>query len=120
VITYGVGVHHALEAAEQVESEGISVEVLDLRSLAPLDQDGIAATVRKTNKALILHEDSKTGGVGAEVSAYIAESLFEELDGPLVRIGGADSHIPYAPTLESEVIPHVADVVAGIRRLAAY
>ncbi|HEX3246989.1 MAG TPA: alpha-ketoacid dehydrogenase subunit beta [Chloroflexota bacterium] len=120
VITYGVGVHHALEAAEQVESEGISVEVLDLRSLAPLDRDGIATTVRKTNKALILHEDSKTGGVGAEVSAYIAESLFEELDGPLVRIGGADSHIPYAPSLEAVVIPHVADVVAGIRRLAAY
>jgi 2-oxoisovalerate dehydrogenase E1 component beta subunit len=120
VITYGVGVHHALEAAEQVESEGISVEVLDLRSLAPLDRDGIATTVRKTNKALILHEDSKTGGVGAEVSAYIAESLFEELDGPLVRIGGADYHIPYAPSLEAVVIPHVADVVAGIRRLAAY
>jgi 2-oxoisovalerate dehydrogenase E1 component beta subunit len=120
VITYGVGVHHALEAAEQVAVDGISVEVLDLRSLAPLDRDGIAATVRKTNKAIILHEDSKTGGVGAEVSAYIAEELFDELDGPLVRVAGADTHIPYAPSLESRVIPSVADVVNAIRRLAAY
>jgi 2-oxoisovalerate dehydrogenase E1 component beta subunit len=121
VITYGVGVHQAMEAAEKVEQEdGISVEVLDLRTLAPLDRDGIAATVRKTNKVLILHEDSKTGGVGAEVSAYIAESLFEELDGPLMRIAGADCHIPYAPTLESSVIPNVDEVVDGIRRLAAY
>jgi 2-oxoisovalerate dehydrogenase E1 component beta subunit len=120
ILTYGVGVHYALEAAEQVESEDISVEVLDLRCLAPLDRNGIAATVRKTNKALILHEDNKTGGVGAEVSAYIAEELFEELDGPVVRIAGADCHIPYAPSLESAVIPNVADVVNGIRKLAAY
>jgi 2-oxoisovalerate dehydrogenase E1 component beta subunit len=120
VITYGVGVHHALEAAQQAEREGISVEVLDLRCLAPLHRDGIAATVKKTNKVLILHEDGKTGGVGAEVSAYIGEALFEELDGPLMRIAGADSHIPYAPSLESAVIPNVADVVNGIRKLAAY
>jgi 2-oxoisovalerate dehydrogenase E1 component subunit beta len=120
VITYGVGVHYAIEAAEHVATEGISVEVLDLRSLAPLDREGIAATVKKTNKALILHEDGKTGGVGAEVSAYIAETLFEELDGPLVRIAGADTHIPYAPSLESAIIPNVDDVIEGIRRLAAY
>jgi 2-oxoisovalerate dehydrogenase E1 component beta subunit len=120
VITYGVGVHYALEAAERLSEEGVSVEVLDLRSLAPLDREGIASTVRKTNKALILHEDGKTGGVGAEVSAFIAEELFDELDGPLVRVAGADTHIPYAPSLESVVIPNVEDVITGIRRLAAY
>jgi len=120
VITYGVGVHYALEAARELEQDDISVEILDLRCLAPLDRDGIAATIRKTNKALVLHEDGKTGGIGAEVSAYIAEFLFEELDGPVIRIAGADSHIPYAPSLESAVIPNVVDVVTGIRQLAAY
>ncbi|MFN0073621.1 MAG: alpha-ketoacid dehydrogenase subunit beta [Chloroflexota bacterium] len=120
IITYGVGVHLALEAAEVVSTEGIAVEVLDLRTLAPLDHDGIAATVCKTNKVIILHEDGRTGGVGAEVSAFIAESLFEELDGPVIRLAGADSHIPYAPSLEATVIPHVADVIDGIHRLSAY
>lgn len=120
VITYGVGVHLALEAAERLAGEGISLEVLDLRTLAPMDREAIAATVVRTNKVLIVHEDNKTGGVGAEVAAFIAEELFENLDGPIVRVAAADCHIPYAPSLEAAVIPNVEDVVAAARRLAAY
>jgi 2-oxoisovalerate dehydrogenase E1 component beta subunit len=120
VLTYGVGVHLALEAAERVERDGISVEVLDLRTLAPLDRDAIGQTVRKTNKVLIVHEDSKTGGVGAEIAASIAEEHFEQLDGPILRVAAADTHIPYAPSLEDAVIPNVDDVEVALRRLAAY
>jgi len=120
VVTYGVGVHLALEAAERVQSEGVSVEVLDLRTLAPLDREAIARSVGKTNKVLIVHEDNKTGGVGAEIAAIIAEDHFEQLDGPILRVAAADTHIPYAPSLEEAVIPNVDDVVAALRRLAAY
>ena len=120
VVTYGVGVHLALEAAERVHADGVSVEVLDLRTLAPLDRDAIARSVRKTNKVLIVHEDNKTGGVGAELAAIIAEEHFEQLDGPILRVAAADTHIPYAPSLEEAVIPNVDDVEHALRRLAAY
>ncbi len=120
VVTYGVGVHLALEAAERVAPDGISAEVLDLRTLAPLDRDAIARSVEKTNKVLIVHEDSKTGGVGAEIAAIVAEEHFEHLDGPIVRVAAADTHIPYASGLEEAVIPNVDDVVTALRRLAAY
>lgn len=120
VITYGIGVHQALEAAASLEPEGISIEVLDLRTIVPLDHDAIAATVERTSKVLILHEDNKTGGIGAEVSAFIAEQLFESLDGPIVRVAAADCHIPYAPSLEQAIIPGVSEVIAAARRLAAY
>jgi 2-oxoisovalerate dehydrogenase E1 component beta subunit len=120
IVTYGVGVHLALAAAEQVESEGVSVEVLDLRTLAPLDRTAIARSVQKTNKVLIVHEDNKTGGVGAEIAAIIAEEHFEQLDGPILRVAAADTHIPYAPSLEEAVIPNVDDVIIALRRLAAY
>ncbi len=120
VVTYGVGVHLALEAAERVERDGISVEVLDLRTLAPLDREAIARSVGKTNKVLIVHEDNKTGGVGAEIAAMVAEEHFEQLDGPVLRVAAADTHIPYAPSLEEAVIPNVDDVEAALRRLAAY
>jgi 2-oxoisovalerate dehydrogenase E1 component beta subunit len=120
IITYGVGVQLALDAATTLGPEGISVEVLDLRTIAPLDRAAIAATVEKTSKVLILHEDNKTGGVGAEVAAFIAEELFENLDGPILRVAAADCHIPYAPPLEAAIIPNVLDVVAAARRLAAY
>lgn len=120
VVTYGVGVHLALEAAERVERDGISVEVLDLRTLAPLDREAIARSVGKTNKVLIVHEDNKTGGIGAEIAAQIAEEHFEQLDGPILRVAAADTHIPYAPSLEEAVIPNVDDVEVALRRLAAY
>jgi 2-oxoisovalerate dehydrogenase E1 component beta subunit len=120
VITYGVGVHLALEAAASLEREGISLEVLDLRTLSPMDRDAIAETVRKTSKVLVLHEDNKTGGIGAEVSAFIAEELFEDLDGPIARVAAADCHIPYAPSLEAAVIPNVQDVIEAVHKLSAY
>jgi 2-oxoisovalerate dehydrogenase E1 component beta subunit len=123
IVSYGVGVHMALEAAERVQSDdagGISVEVLDLRTLAPLDREAIARSVRKTNKVLIVHEDNKTGGIGAEIAAIIAEDHFEQLDGPILRVAAADTHIPYAPSLEEAVIPNVDDVVVAVQRLAAY
>ena len=120
VVTYGVGVHLALEAAERVERDGISVEVLDLRTLAPLDREAIARSVGKTNKVLIVHEDNKTGGIGAEIAAQLAEEHFEQLDGPILRVAAADTHIPYAPSLEEAVIPNVDDVEVALRRLAAY
>ncbi|MBI4493610.1 MAG: alpha-ketoacid dehydrogenase subunit beta [Chloroflexi bacterium] len=121
LITYGSGVYLGLEAAERLEREdGVSVEVLDLRTLAPLDQEAIAATVRKTSKVLVFHEDNKTGGIGAEVAARIAEELFAYLDGPVMRLGAADSHIPYAASLEEAILPNTETVVQALRRLAAY
>lgn len=120
VVTYGVGVHLALAAADLVAAEGISVEVLDLRTLAPLDREAIAESIAKTSKMLIVHEDNKTGGIGAEIAAMIAEEHFEQLDGPILRVAAADTHIPYAPSLEEAVIPNVEDVVTALRRLGAY
>jgi len=120
VITYGVGVQLALEAAEQIEAEGISVEVLDLRTLAPLDTEAIGCSIARTNKVLIVHEDNKTGGIGAEIAARLAEEHFEQLDGPILRVAAVDTHIPYAPGLEDAVTPNADDVLTALRRLAAY
>jgi len=120
IITYGVGVHWALEAAQTVEGEGISVEVLDLRTLRPLDLDAIAATTAKTGKVLILHEDNKTMGIGAEVGAFIAENCLDSLDAPIVRIGALDSHIPYNNEQETAIIPNPVIVTEAVRKLAAY
>jgi 2-oxoisovalerate dehydrogenase E1 component beta subunit len=120
IITYGIGVHLALEASERLAAEGIDVEILDLRTLLPLDTDAIKETVAKTSKVLILHEDNKTGGIGAEVAALIAEESFEELDGPIMRLAAADTHIPYAAALEEAILPNADDVVQAVRRLAEY
>ena len=120
VITYGIGVHYALEAADRIDREGVSVEVVDLRTLAPMDTATIGRSISKTNKVLIVHEDNKTGGVGAEIAATIAEEYFEQLDGPIVRVAAADAHLPYAPSLEEAIVPNVDDVVGALRRLAAY
>ena len=117
---YGIGVHLALEASERLASDGIDVEILDLRTLLPLDTHAIKETVAKTSKVLILHEDNKTGGIGAEVAALIAEESFEELDGPIMRLAAADTHIPYAPSLEEAILPNAEDVVQAARRLAEY
>jgi len=120
VVTYGAMVHQALEAAEALAGEGISVEVVDLRSLLPWDRETVAASVSKTNKVVICHEDVKTAGVGAEVAAFIGEELFEELDGPIMRVGALDTPVPFAPTLEEAVIPGTRHILDAIRRLAAY
>jgi len=121
IITYAATVYKALEAAEQLEREdGLSVEVLDLRSLAPLDDDAIDATVKKTNRVLIVHEDTRTGGLAGEITARINERCFEWLDAPVLRVTAHDVPLPYAPSLEDFVLPQTADVVLAARRLAAY
>ena len=121
IITYAATVWKALEAAEQVEREdGLSIEVIDLRTLLPLDDAAIAATVRKTNRALILHEDTRTGGIAGEVTARINELAFEWLDAPVMRVTAADVPLPYSPPLEDYVLPQTPDIVRAVRRLAAY
>src|SRR5262249_42705387 len=111
----------ALEAAEQLEKEdGLSVEVIDLRSLAPLDDAAIQATVRKTNRALIIHEDTRTGGIAGEITARINETSFSWLDAAVMRVTAHDVPLPYAPALEDYVLPQTADIVQAARTIAAY
>ncbi len=117
VIATGKMVHEALAAAKQLEADGVSVEVLDPRSLYPLDKALIAQSLKKTHKAVIVTEESKRGGYGGEISAIIAEEMFDFLDAPVVRIGALDSPIPFAPILEQACIPNAADILAAIRSL---
>ena len=121
IITYAATVWKALEAAEQLEREdGISVEVIDLRTLLPMDDDAIVATVRKTNRVMVLHEDTRTGGIAGEITARINESCFEWLDAPVLRVTAHDVPLPYSPPLEDFVLPQVSDIVAVARHLARY
>ncbi|MGE5729338.1 MAG: alpha-ketoacid dehydrogenase subunit beta [Gemmatimonas sp.] len=121
IITYAATVWKALEAAEQLAKEdGLSVEVLDLRTLLPMDDEAIIATVKKTNRVLIVHEDTRTGGVAGEITARINEYAFEWLDAPILRVTAADVPLPFAPPLEDYVLPQVTDIVSVARRLAAY
>jgi 2-oxoisovalerate dehydrogenase E1 component beta subunit len=120
VITFGAMVLTALDAAEELEKEGLDVEVIDLRTLAPLDKEAILASVRKTSRALILHEASLTGGIGGEISAIISQEAFEWLDAPVLRVASIDTPVPYSPPLEDYYLPQVKDVVDAARKLAAY
>ncbi len=120
VVTYGAMVHLALEAAEQLSQEGIDLEVVDLRTLIPLDKETIFQSVRKTSKAILLHEDNKTGGIGAEIAALLAEDCFDCLDGPILRIAAPDTPVPFSAPLEEFFLPKASDVVAAARKLAAY
>jgi 2-oxoisovalerate dehydrogenase E1 component beta subunit len=121
IITYAATVWKSLEAAEQLGKEdGLSVEVIDLRSIAPMDDDAIVATVKKTNRVLIVHEDTRTGGVAGEITARINEHAFEWLDAPILRVTAADVPLPYSPPLEDYVLPQTNDIVKAVRRLAAY
>ncbi len=121
IITYAATVWKSLEAAEQLEKEdGLSVEVIDLRSLAPMDDEAIIATVKKTNRVLIVHEDTRTGGMAGEITARINELAFEWLDAPVLRVTAADVPLPYSPPLEDYVLPQTNDIVRAVRRLAAY
>jgi len=121
IITYAATVWKALEAADLLEKEdGISVEVIDLRTLAPLDDEAIFATVRKTNRVLVLHEDTRTGGIAGEITARINESCFEWLDAPVLRVTAHDIPLPYAPQLEDFVLPQTSDIARAVRRLVAY
>jgi len=120
IITYAAMVHTALEAAEILSKEGIDLEILDLRTVSPLDREAIAQTVKKTNKVIILHEHSRTGGLAGEISAIINEEAFDDLDGPIVRIAGLDSAIPFSPPQEHHYLPKLEDVVREARGLKAY
>ncbi len=121
IITYAATVWKSLEAAEQLEREdGLSVEVLDLRTLQPMDDAAIVATVKKTNRVLVVHEDTVTGGIGGEITARINELAFEWLDAPVRRVAAHDVPLPYAPALEDFVLPQTSDIVRAVRWLAAY
>ncbi len=121
VITYGLMLHHCIEAARTVAAEGISAEVVDLRTVRPLDGETILESVRKTGKPLIVHEDNKAGGIGAEVAAIIGEEAFEFLDGPIARLAGPEvPAMPFAPTLEAEFMLSADKIADAIRRLAHY
>lgn len=121
IITFGAQVLNALDAADALEKEdGLSVEVIDLRTLAPLDKDAILATVKKTNRAMILHEASLTGGIGGEISAIIAEEAFEWLDAPVIRVASIDSPVPFAPQMEDYYLPQIGEIIEAARRLATY
>ena len=120
IITYGAMVHASLEAADLAAAEGIGVEILDLRTLLPLDRRRILETVKKTGRALIVHEATKTGGPGGEIAALIGEHAFEHLDAPIVRVAPPDTPVPYSPPLEEYFLPNAAKIADAIRALAAY
>jgi pyruvate/2-oxoglutarate/acetoin dehydrogenase E1 component len=120
IVTYAAMLHVALEAATLLARDGIEAEVLDLRTLAPLDREAIAFTVRKTNRLLILHEDVRTGGIAGEIAAVVNEDAFDWLDAPIVRITSRDTPVPFSPPLEEAFLPQVADVVREARRLVEF
>jgi 2-oxoisovalerate dehydrogenase E1 component beta subunit len=120
VITWGAMVYTADQAAQQLEEDDVSVEIVDLRSILPWDKQAVLESAAKTSKVLVLHEDTRTAGFGAEIVATLAEEAFESLDAPIKRIAAPDSPVPFSPPLEKAYIPQVDDVVAGLRELAEY
>jgi len=120
IITYGAMVWVAQEVAETLDKEGVSVEIVDVRTLLPLDEETILASVRKTSRALVLHEATLTGGVGGEIAARIAEKAFDCLDAPVVRMAAPDTPVPFSPTLEEAFLPNAARVLEKARWLLAY
>jgi 2-oxoisovalerate dehydrogenase E1 component beta subunit len=120
IITYGAPLHEALKAADELARENISIEVLDLRSVKPLDTEAIYATTRKTSKVLIVHEANLTGGVGAEIAALISQNAFEHLDAPLMRLAPPDIPPPYAPVLEDASRPNKVKILEAARKMLAY
>jgi 2-oxoisovalerate dehydrogenase E1 component beta subunit len=121
LIAYGMMLHEGLKAAEILAGEGVSIEVLDLRTLAPLDRATILASVRKTGKALIVHEDNLTGGLGGEVAAIIAQEAFEYLDGPITRVCAPDvPAVPFSHSMQDWFLPNASKIAAAARKLAAY
>jgi 2-oxoisovalerate dehydrogenase E1 component beta subunit len=121
VITYGLMLHYSLEAADELAHDGVEVEVLDLRTLRPLDTEAILSSVRKTSKVLIVHEDNLTGGLGGEVAALISQHAFEHLDGPIIRVCAPDvPAMPYSKPLEEAFMPSPAKIADAMRKLASY
>jgi 2-oxoisovalerate dehydrogenase E1 component beta subunit len=120
ILSYAAMAHTAMEAAEQLAKEGIEAEVIDLRTLLPLDRETILTSIKKTNKLLIVHEDTRTGGIAGEIAAIVCEGAFEDLDGPITRVTALDTPVPYAPTLEERFLPNTEKVVAAARELSKY
>jgi pyruvate/2-oxoglutarate/acetoin dehydrogenase E1 component len=121
IVTYGMMVHESEKAAEQLKQEsGIEVEILDLRTLLPLDEDGVIESVKRTNRVLIVHEDTRTGGIAGEIGMRISEKAFEWLDAPVLRVTAIDTPVPYSPPLEDYYLPQVADIVTAARYLTSY
>lgn len=120
IVTYGAMVYVAEEAAEALDKEGVSVEIIDLMTLLPLDEETVLASVRKTSRALLLHEDTLTGGIGGEIAARIAEKAFDCLDAPVARVASADTPVPFSPPLEEAFLPNAAKVLEKARWLCAY
>ncbi len=120
LITYGSALYHCLDAASELEKEGVSSEVLDLRTLLPLDRGAILRSAKKTGKVLIVHEDRMTGGIGGEVAAIIAENAFEYMDAPVMRLGSKDTHNAFAGPMEEYILPNKDKVLETARRLAGY
>ena len=120
ILSYAAMMLPALDAAQQLSKEGIEAEVIDLRTLLPLDRDAILASVKKTNKLLIVHEDTRTGGIAGEIAAIVCEGAFGDLDGPITRVTALDTPVPYAPPLEERFLPNAEKVAAAARELAKY
>jgi pyruvate/2-oxoglutarate/acetoin dehydrogenase E1 component len=120
IITYGMMVHESQKAAELLVEEGVDVEIIDLRTLLPLDEEAIIESVKKTNRALIVHEDTRTGGIAGEIGMRISEKAFEWLDAPILRVTAIDTPVPYSPPLEDYYLPQVSDIVTACRYLAKY
>jgi 2-oxoisovalerate dehydrogenase E1 component len=120
IVTYGAIVHRAEVAAAQLQREGISVEIIDLRSLSPYDWPAVAATVRKNHRVIVAYEDMLSWGYGAEIAARIAEELFDELDAPVKRIAAIDTFCAYQPKLEDVILPQVDDLTAAVKQLLEY
>jgi pyruvate/2-oxoglutarate/acetoin dehydrogenase E1 component len=120
IISYAAMLHTSLDAAETLAREGIECEVIDLRTLLPLDKETILTSVKKTNKLLIVHEDTRTGGIAGEIAAIVCEGAFDDLDGPIVRVTSLDTPVPYSPPLEEHFLPNAEKIAAAARELAKY
>jgi pyruvate/2-oxoglutarate/acetoin dehydrogenase E1 component len=120
ILSYAAAVHTCLEAATALAKEGIAAEVIDLRTLLPLDSETIIRSVKKTNRLLVVHEDTRTGGIAGEIAALVCENAFDHLDAPISRVTGLDTPVPYSPPLEAEFLPSVEKVSVAARELAKY
>ncbi len=120
IVSYAAMMYASLEAAAALAKEGIEAEVIDLRTLLPLDRETILASVRKTNRLLVVHEDTRTGGIAGEIASIVCESAFDQLDAPIARVTGLDTPVPYSPPLEEKFLPNAEKVAAAARELAQY
>jgi 2-oxoisovalerate dehydrogenase E1 component len=120
IVTYGTPVHWSLQAAEQLAAEGIDVEVIDLRSLAPWDKEMVFESVKRTGRCVVVHEDKKTGGFGGEIASTIGEELFRYLDAPVARIGSKDTPVGFAKSLEQAILLNVNDIITSVRATMSF